>query len=59
MPELSIGLGLFGSGSGQAQAWSLKNCQVLIEPEAGEKSRFSVSGRVFAITDCMSIADHN
>ena len=43
--ELSIGLGLFGSG----QAWILKNCQASIGPDAGAKSRFSVSVRVFEI----------
>ena len=45
--ELSIGLALFGSGSGQA--WILKKCRASIGPNAGAKARFSVNDRVFAI----------
>ena len=37
--QLSIGLGLFGSGSSRAQAWILKNFRALIGPDAGAKSR--------------------
>ena len=49
MPELSIGLGLFGSG--QYRAWILKNCRASIGLDAGAKSRFSMSDRIFSIDE--------
>ena len=62
MPELSIGLGFFGSGSGRA--WISKNCRASIGLGAGAKSTFSVSDMVFTIaeikqrkqTSCVNIA---
>ena len=47
--RVRAGLGLIGSGSGRA--WILKNCLTSIEPDTGAKSRFSVSGRFFAIAN--------
>ena len=49
--ELLIGLWLYGSGSGRAQAWILKICRVSIGPDAVAKSRYSLSDRVFAIAE--------
>ena len=59
MSELSIGLGLFVSGSDRHRAWILKNCRALVGPEAGTKSKFSESDKVFAIAHCTHIAVRN
>ena len=47
--ELFIGLWLFGSSSGWARDWILKNCRTSIGPYAGAKLNISVSDTVFAI----------
>ena len=43
----------------RVRAWSLKNCRASIGPDAGAKSRFSVSDWVLAIADSINIAVRN
>ena len=41
------------------RVWILKNCRASIGSDAGAKSRFSVSDRVFAIADCINVVIRN
>ena len=53
--------------SGRVRTWIFKNCRASIGPDAGAKSRFSVSNMAFAIdgikrkkkTPCINIAVRN
>ena len=46
----------YGPGLGRARTWVFENCPALIGPNAGAKSRFSVSDRVFAEHFSFSLA---